>query len=462
MYRRLYYSKYVHILENNGVYALYNSLKMKPIYLTKETYLFINNLIINNMILESSFNEKESLSNIIKEMKSNKILIEDNQIDSKIIEKFRNIISKPYIQIAYFIMAENCNLACSYCFLKNNTQENKNIDKKYITKDILKKGLDLFSKEIKKDMNQFNNEKNIIIYGGEPLLNFEKIKYLVTLIKEYKESKDLPQKLNISIVTNGTLINKEIANFFKKENINVAVSLDGADSNTNKCRVYQDNSPAYKNIMNGISNLENCNCDYGLSITLTEETIKDFDQIKNLVVDHNIKSLGFNILMTEKNSTLSEDYNENAANFMIKAFEYFRANGIYEDRLMRKVNSFINSKLYLFDCGASGGNQIVIAPNGDIGICHGYLHNREYFVTNVNQDNIDITSTDTYLEWNKRTPLNMDVCQECIALGICGGGCPANAKNNNLTIWDLDERFCIHSKKTLEWLIWDLYKKSTS
>jgi uncharacterized protein len=62
-----------------------------------------------------------------------------------------------------------------------------------------------------------------------------------------------------------------------------------------------------------------------------------------------------------------------------------------------------------------------------------------------------------FLEWNKRTPLNIPECQGCYALGICGGGCPFNARKQYGTIWDIEERFCIHAKKTLEWLVWDFF-----
>lgn len=63
----------------------------------------------------------------------------------------------------------------------------------------------------------------------------------------------------------------------------------------------------------------------------------------------------------------------------------------------------------------------------------------------------------TFGEWNLRTPLRMSQCLNCMALGVCGGGCALNAKANGGSIWDLNERFCIHSKKTLEFLIWDLF-----
>lgn len=54
----------------------------------------------------------------------------------------------------------------------------------------------------------------------------------------------------------------------------------------------------------------------------------------------------------------------------------------------------------------------------------------------------------------------MEECKNCPALGICGGGCPFNAYQQEKNIWALDKRFCIHAKMTLEWLIWDLYQNS--
>ena len=126
---------------------------------------------------------------------------------------------------------------------------------------------------------------------------------------------------------------------------------------------------------------------------------------------------------------------------------------------MRKVNAFINHNLHYQDCAAEGGNQLVVAPNGDIGLCHGYLSTRETFVTNVDDQTFIIHESPLFLEWNKLTPLQMKQCIDCKALGTCGGGCALNAKANGRSIWDLDERFCIHSKSTIDFLVWDLFDK---
>jgi len=128
---------------------------------------------------------------------------------------------------------------------------------------------------------------------------------------------------------------------------------------------------------------------------------------------------------------------------------------------MRKVEAFVKNRVYPFDCGASGGNQIVIAPKGEIGVCHGYIGSKKYFFSSLQaKDLTDLTKDKDLKEWSLRSPLNMKECEGCFALGICGGGCPLSAEYETGSIWGLDKRFCIHAKVILEWLIWDLYDKS--
>ena len=111
-------------------------------------------------------------------------------------------------------------------------------------------------------------------------------------------------------------------------------------------------------------------------------------------------------------------------------------------------------------CGATAGGQLVVAPNGRVGICHGCLYNKQYFVTDIYNEDFNAQEDPTFVEWSQLTPVNRDECQECEALGICGGGCPINAMNSKPgnTIHSMDERFCVHAKKTLNFMINDLYR----
>lgn len=179
-----------------------------------------------------------------------------------------------------------------------------------------------------------------------------------------------------------------------------------------------------------------------------------------LIDKYDIKSFGFNILMSDENFTPSSQYNELAAQFIIDEFLELRKKGIYEDRIMRKLRAFTKSQIYFSDCAATSGSQIVVAPTGQVGICHGCLHDKKYFVTNVDDHNFDARKNPTFIEWSQLTPINKEECQDCPALGICGGGCAINAMHSKPgnTIHSIDERFCVHAKKTLEFLIRDLYR----
>jgi uncharacterized protein len=96
-------------------------------------------------------------------------------------------------------------------------------------------------------------------------------------------------------------------------------------------------------------------------------------------------------------------------------------------------------------------------------VCHAYLGERKHFVTNVHSaHDFDPANDPTFIEWSRRSPVNMPQCANCPAIGICGGGCAKNAEMSHGTIWELDERFCIHAKLTLEWMMWDLFDIASS
>ena len=193
-------------------------------------------------------------------------------------------------------------------------------------------------------------------------------------------------------------------------------------------------------------------------MTLSQEALSESDTIFDIIEKYGITGLGFNILLSDKTYQVPEEYFVNVSKFIVEAFKVFREKGIYEDRIMRKVNAFVEHNLHLFDCAAEGGNQIIVAPDGEIGLCHGFLATRETFASNIDDESFDMTTHPLFKEWNKRSPIFMEKCHGCMALGTCGGGCALNAKANGESIWDLDERFCIHSKTTLEFLIWDLFE----
>lgn len=454
----LFLSRYAHFFEQKPVVACYHSLRMMPVYIP-DTLLpivrkFEEGADLQDLLQFVSLKDQETFLRAVDALENAKVLIQDPIEDEKTIDYFVGLLGNPYPHLAYFILTEKCNFCCSYCFVKNNNPLGN------MTEEVALKGLDFFCRLIAKDPEQFDLEKTIVFYGGEPLLNWSVFEVLLNKIKDYTESGKLPQETTLNLVTNGSLLNHEIAKKLKEHNVQVSISIDGDDSATNSSRVYANGEPVYQDIKRGFQICKEAGMDIGASCTLSEASIHDFDTTLRVLLDEcGVTNLGLNLMISGEEK-MNDGYNERAAKFILDAFQVFRKRGVYEDRIMRKASSFIENKVWPFDCGATGGNQIVIAPDGDIGVCHGFVGEKKYFPTSVYDNDFDISNDKDFREWSMRSPLNMPECQDCPALGICGGGCPYQSELEMGSIWALDKRFCVHAKMTLEWLIWDLFKQT--
>lgn len=109
----------------------------------------------------------------------------------------------------------SCNSNCVYCQVSS-----KDVDERkfYMDKTTAKKAVETIFKSP-------SDYIKIEFQGGEPLLNFEIVKYIV----KYSEKLNLFFKKNLQFVicTNLTLINENILRFFKQHKIFISTSLDG-------------------------------------------------------------------------------------------------------------------------------------------------------------------------------------------------------------------------------------------
>lgn len=454
-------SRYAHEYDLGDAVALYHSLRMKPVYLKKDVYRDLRDWLVSPYCatLETS---PDLIKQEINELVKYKVLVLNSEEDDRVLEYVRSKIPKPAISVCYFILSEQCNLACKYCFLGNNDAFKR---KKFLLESMsiktADKAIEFFVRQLKHSgIDAENVHPVIIFYGGEPLINFSVLDYVASRFIDMKRVEPVLKHLEMSIVTNGTLLNEEKLIRLQELGVGIGISVDGFDEKSNAMRVDKSGYSVYSRILDVLDMCKRLGVSVSFSVTLSEETISSVSNIVELVNKYGIKGLGFNIMMSSETFVLSGDYNEKAAQFIIDAFLELRKLGIYEDRMMRKVKSFLKSQVYFSDCAATSGGQIVIAPDGSVGICHGCLYNKQYFITDVYDDDFDARNNETYLEWSNLTPINRSECMNCPALGICGGGCPINAmhlrKGNN--IHSIDERFCVHAKKTLEFLIKDLYR----
>ena len=99
-----------------------------------------------------------------------------------------------------FIVTQNCNLNCTYCYEHNKTKNSFDVN---LAKEIILREL-----SIKDNYTEICFD----FFGGEPFLEFDKIKEIVEFFKDRKFDK----KVYFFAGTNGTLINKDIQKYTDK------------------------------------------------------------------------------------------------------------------------------------------------------------------------------------------------------------------------------------------------------
>lgn len=457
----LFFSRYSHAISKNGNVAFYHSLKFRPIFI--ESILAEKLKYFKNKADTFSFfnkKENEDLHSLVETLVDHGILISDKKQDENTINYFRDNIPEPLVYVAFFILTDACNFNCDYCFIEHDRKKNK-FKEKYMSKEVALKALDFYVDQTLKDPSQFEERKAIQFYGGEPLMNFKVLKALLPKINLYQEQKKLTKNLELTVVTNGSLLTEEVVLFLKRFNVGITISIDGDDIATAHRQDHSGNA-VYSRIIKGIQNCKKHSAHFALSVTLTEETIRSADDTLKTIQEIQPNRIGFNMLQGGEHFSLEPDYAQRASDFILNAFNALREKGIiYEDNFIRKAESFASASVCVSDCGAVAGNQIIIAPDGEVGLCEGFIGERKFFVSDISNKQFDLKDEALSEEWGKRKPLLMEQCQDCVAIGICGGGCLVGPYKNADTIWKLDENNCIHMKNSTEWLIWDLYDNIT-
>ena len=86
----------------------------------------------------------------------------------------------------------------------------------------------------------------------------------------------------------------------KELGVSIAISIDGFTEEANAMRVDVAGNNVFNKILKTLDMCKRIGVDVSLSITLSEETIKDTKDILRLVDSYGVKSFGFNIMMSDE------------------------------------------------------------------------------------------------------------------------------------------------------------------
>jgi len=454
------FSRFTHRFDRTApgvgeVTAFYHSLRMLPVYMPREQAEEVAGYVTG----DDAAPLPAALAPAFKRLCDAQVICPDAAFDDRVLARVREEVKGPAITIAYFILTEDCNFNCTYCYVKGETPAGHR--PLTMSRATARRAVAAYARLL--DRTGGGGPRMIIFYGGEPLLNFDALEEAVLQVEEYQADGRLPGDLRLMIITNGSLLTPEAAGFLAAHAVQAAVSLDGSEAAHDACRVFPGGGRTYRAALAGFHTARERGCEVSLSVTLSEKSLEDFEDTLDTIERLGCKEFGFNMMTVEGPREMA--LVERTTRAIIRAYERFAPRGVLEDRIMRKVAAFNSAAIYYFDCAAAGARQITISPEGGVGLCHVQVGSRTDFVATVEDaasGRFDPARDPVFLEWSRRTPVNMPQCQGCAALGICGGGCPYNARLKRGGIWELDERFCAHARMILDYLIWDLFSRMVS
>lgn len=344
-------------------------------------------------------------------------------------------------------VSHSCNMACSYCFASHNFSK------------ISLMSLDVACKAIDFLIEASRGVKNIEIdfFGGEPLLNLEVVKGASIYGRE--KASDAGKNLRITLTTNGLLLDSNTLDLLDELEISIVLSLDGDETVHDKFRRLLDGNGSFRDILPKARELANRRQDGGYYIrgTYTAETLNFSYSFKRLV------DLGFKYISLEPVVTPNPKLSIKREHLPILKDEYQK---VAEECLSSDVK-FFHFELPLEDgaclprlargCGA-GVEYMAVTPLGEIYPCHQFVGYEEFRLGDILNGYINEDLRRQFLKLNSVE--SKDICKECWARYLCGGGCLANNYIINRNIIEPYIIGCEIQKMRIEYALWLRAKKS--
>lgn len=438
-------SKFAHLIDlGSGVTALWNSLRLRAIFLTEPMTSLVRKMMESTTQLEdfapAGQVTDQGLQELMTALEAEHFL--SPQEDERKIAELRGLLEQEPIGLMYLIMTDTCNLACNYCYLSGLLQTPHVAMN--MSRETIRKAVDLY----KAVLDGSGMKPIVILYGGEPLVNKEGVVFAI----EYA-SQQLPGT-ELIIVTNGTLVDEEMAIFLAKYSVSVGLSVDGPPAVHDRNRVTRQGKGTFEAVALAHQRLKKAGADVGLSCTITMDNVRELDgHLRWFLHNFGASKVDYNILMGGECAVT--EYPRLMAEALIKCYELARGEGLTIGRMTRKVDPFAEGRFLLNDCGGCG-KQLVITPDERIGVCQAFLNSGEFFYPLQ-----EVTEPRTHPLWNawkQRSPLNIPRCLACEAFGVCGGGCFYGPYMQHGTIMEVDPVHCVHAKETLRFLLTDMWK----
>lgn len=424
-------------------YAVYHSLFGQLCFIDQDGIDFLKSFqvprTVNDVLQSNDQSEHSEIETYINKLTARCFLVPDGFDEYEIVEKDmkkrkENLKSGYLVRALQLVTSNYCNFRCKYCIVdsvynsKERSEFQNDSSNKQMSFEVAEMSVKKLIELLRKNGNKY---LNIEFFGGEPLMNWPVIEYV---LETFKNGREDDVRVLYNVTTNGSLINEKMAKIFKKYGVSVVISFD-SPKNTERC--LPDGRNSLELIKRSLEILKRNKNWVTFNSVISKETINNYDG--NSLVDfaryYNIAMIG--LILDLDLDFYQEDTNKKR--LIEKIWDTYRYAEIQEVPIVgywHQIFDQIRGKQPLSyvagykTCPATGV-KLSVEPEGHVFICKccsGYLGHIS--------DLDSILSSDKYGEYVMRAYQNAPECGGCEIEAFCSGVCMGSLekKYNSLNV----------------------------
>jgi uncharacterized protein len=338
-----------------------------------------------------------------------------------------------------------CNIDCVYCYLPHRNTRT------IVAEQTLAR---LFSQVFASGW--VDGGLSVVWHAGEPL---------VLPIAFYRQAFELidrlrPAGLGIqhAFQTNGMLINEAWCEFFREQQVNIGVSVDGPKRFHDRNRVTRNGQGTFDRTIAGIRLLNQLKVPFHVISVLSPESMAAPREMFDFYVSEQIKQVCFNVEESE-GSNVSRCFAHAGIEQAYYRFlhEFWRLSCLRPGSItfIREIEHAIGQVVrpgpasvpnqlvepFAVTCMDCEGNISTFSPEL-LGLQH--LDYGDFLVGNVNRGNlVDFLNNPNMTRMIRDIRAGVEMCQKnCEYFSVCGGGEPVNKLTENGTFVSTETQYC--------------------
>ncbi|WP_152396696.1 anaerobic sulfatase maturase [Paenibacillus guangzhouensis] len=325
-------------------------------------------------------------------------------------------------------VSEECNLACDYCYY-SSCHGRPSADIQRIDDELLRK-------VIQEMMQGSRGSVSFAWQGGEPLLaGLDFFRRVVQYQQHYAPRNTI---ISNALQTNGTLVTREWAAFFRQYSFLLGVSVDGPAWIHDRRRKTGSGKGSYDRVMQGIEVLREARVDFNILMVIHEDNVHEAEAITTWIDQHQFDFVQFIPGMDFRSQDAGAEGKflvtaKQYGQFLCQIFDWWYRDGepcvsvrVFDNWLQRLVGQEPEMCVHRESCPSI----LILEQNGAAYPCDFYIH-EQYRLGDAGEQSLSALMADSAWDaFRSQKQVLADACRACEYVQYCHGGCPRHRVGN--------------------------------